>query len=114
MNQSVKRLLENLLKTNNYIFPSPKTGKRMIDLKRKVDETRKKAEIENLRFHDLRHTFATRMANAGVDIFITKRYAHRTEESKRHAVEKLVRVEKLRDSSVTKEEGQAVQLNLSN
>jgi integrase len=122
MNQTVRGLLEGLPKTSSYIFPSPKTGKRMIDLKRKFDEARKKAEIVNLRFHDLRHTFATRMANAGVDIFtlaellghsdirITKRYAHGTEETKRRAVEKLVKDENLRDSNATNKERQAVGL----
>jgi site-specific recombinase XerD len=62
------------------------------------------------------------MANAGVDIFtlaellghsdirITKRYAHGTEETKRQAVEKLVKNENLRDSNVTKKERQAESL----
>lgn len=91
-------------------------------MKRKFDEARTKAEIVNLRFHDLRHTFATRMANAGVDIFtlaellghsdirITKRYAHGTEETKRRAVEKLVKAENLRDSNATNKERQPVGL----
>lgn len=94
----------------------------MIDLKRRFNEARTSSGIANLRFHDLRHTFATRMANAGVDIFtlaellghsdirITKRYAHGTEETKRQAVEKLVKNENLRDSNVTKKERQAESL----
>ena len=122
MNQTVKALLESLPKTNGYVFPSPKTGGKLTDLKRKFDEARTKAEIVNLRFHDLRHTFATRMANAGVDIFtlaellghsdirITKRYAHGTEETKRRAVEILVKNENLRDSNATKRKRQAAGL----
>jgi len=70
-----------------------------------------------LRFHDLRHTFATRMANAGVDIFtlaelsghsdirIARRYAHGTEETKRRAVKKLVKDKNPRASNATKKKG---------
>lgn len=57
-----------------------------------------KAEIENLTFHDLRHTFATRMVQKGVDIYkvqrllghkspvMTQRYAHHSPESLRDGV----------------------------
>lgn len=97
----------------------------MTDLKKKFQTAREKAKLENFRFHDLRHTFATRMASAGVDIFtlaellghsdvrITKRYAHGTEENKRLAVEKLVRNSSLRDKSVTNEKEQAMELALN-
>jgi integrase len=52
----------------------------------------KRAEINNLRFHDLRHTFCTRMANSGVNPFMimqivghkdmatAKRYTNPTDE----------------------------------
>jgi hypothetical protein len=55
-------------------------------------------------FHDLRHTAATRMADAGADPFtlaailghsdirMTARYTHATDEAKRRAVEMLVRL----------------------
>ncbi|PYS85629.1 MAG: hypothetical protein DMF67_00190 [Acidobacteria bacterium] len=57
------------------------------------------AKIENFRFHDLRHTFGTRLGEGGVspfiiaelrghsDIKMTARYTHPTEEGKRAAVE---------------------------
>ena len=62
---------------------------------------RKKAKLEDFRFHDLRHTFATRMIQAGVDIYkvqrllrhkspqMTQRYAHHYPESLRDGVELL-------------------------
>jgi integrase len=67
---------------------------------------KKKAKIENLRFHDLRHTFATRLAQAGVDLYtiqklgrwksisMVTRYAHHCPESLRTGVEALDRIGK--------------------
>ena len=59
------------------------------------------AEIEDSRFHDLRHTFASRLATAGVDLFtiqraggwktaiMVQRYAHLSPDHMRAAVERL-------------------------
>lgn len=43
------------------------------NLRRAFYSAVKKAEIEKLRFHDLRHTFATRLVQAGVDIYTVQR-----------------------------------------
>jgi integrase len=60
-----------------------------------------KAQIQDFRFHDLRHTAATRMIQAGKDLYkvqrllghkspmMTQRYAHHYSESLRDAVEVL-------------------------
>jgi hypothetical protein len=62
----------------------------------------KHAKIVDFHFHDLRHTAATRMADAGADPFtlaailghsdirMTARYTHATDEAKRRAVDRLV------------------------
>lgn len=59
----------------------------------------KEAGIENFRFHDLRHTFATRLVQRGVDLYkvakllghkdvtTTQRYAHHYPESLRDGVD---------------------------
>lgn len=64
----------------------------------------KKAEIDKLRFHDLRHTFATRLVQSGVDLYkvqkllrhkspvMTQRYAHHYSESLRDGVEVLDKI----------------------
>ena len=58
----------------------------------------RKADLKNFRFHDLRHTFASRLVMKGVDlvtvqellghksILMTKRYSHPTPEHKKRAV----------------------------
>jgi integrase len=63
-----------------------------VNLRKVWEAARKEAGITNVRFHDLRHTFATRMADAGMemqelakilghtDISMTYRYYHLTKE----------------------------------
>ncbi|MEW6212147.1 MAG: site-specific integrase [Acidobacteriota bacterium] len=81
-----------------YLFANPKTGKPMVSVQRTFDTARRKAKIEDFRFHDLRHTAATRMGEAGIDPFtiaailghskidMTVSYTHATEAAKRRAV----------------------------
>ena len=64
----------------------------------------RKSGIEKLRFHDLRHTFATRLVQAGVDLYTVQklgrwknismimRYAHHYPESLRSSVEVLDKI----------------------
>jgi integrase len=63
---------------------------------------RKRAGIEDFRFHDLRHTFVSKLVMAGVDLYtikelmghstiqMTERYAHLGPEHKAKAVELLI------------------------
>jgi integrase len=85
-----------------YLFANPKTGKPLTTVKRTFTTACKKAGITGLRFHDLRHTFATRLIAKGTDIItvkellghssvtITERYTHSFREQKMKAVELLV------------------------
>ena len=88
-------------KRHGAIFINPLTKQPPKDIKRAWNTAKKKAGIENLRFHDLRHTVATRLVNAGVplptvkkvmthsDIATTMRYVHTPEAELFKAMEVL-------------------------
>jgi integrase len=77
----------------------------------------RKAGIEDLHFHDLRHTFATRLIQAGVDLYtvqrllghktpgMTQRYAHHSTESLRSSVEVLDKLESVTILAQLEKEG---------
>lgn len=118
LNRTVREMLESLPRVSEYVFPSPKTRGRIVDIKTTFDRARRKAELQDFRFHDLRHTAASRMADNGADAFtlasifgwsdiwMALRYTHAMDEAKRRAVEKLVKNNRTGDDSVTKEKRQ--------
>ncbi len=76
-----------------WIFPSPVTGKPSASLFFPWSRIRKRAKLEDLRLHDLRHSFASFLANRGVQLYViqrllghlhpktTQRYAHLTADT---------------------------------
>ena len=88
-------------KRNGYVFVNPETNKPYTDIKKAWTNSLKKANIENFRFHDLRHTVGTRLAEqlvpvnvikellAHSDIKTTMRYVHCTNGAKLEALSKL-------------------------
>jgi integrase len=104
MNTTVLTLLSDLAKgkTSSLVFPSNRRpGEKLLDLKKGFKKAVQLAGIQKLRFHDTRHTFATRLIRAGVDIItvqkllghskitMTERYAHSLADVKMAAVSKL-------------------------
>ncbi|HEV2289702.1 MAG TPA: tyrosine-type recombinase/integrase, partial [Candidatus Acidoferrales bacterium] len=103
INADARRVLEfwALGKRNEFVFYNPETGKPFVDLKAGFKLACKKAGVEGVTWHTLRHTFASRLVDRGVDIVtvkellghssltVTMRYTHTNLDSKRAAVEKL-------------------------
>jgi len=101
MNTVVKKALESIEKKNDYVFFNPKTKSYTKNITKAFKTVCRKAGIKNFRIHDLRHTAATKMIEAGVDLVtvskilghssiqMTMRYAHPTQANMRNAVEKL-------------------------
>jgi integrase len=104
MNRIARRELLDLHRASGnteYVFFNEKTKKPRTDLKNGFRTACRVAGLDDLRFHDLRHTAATRLADAGIgtrDIMAilghrsmqtSARYTHATDEGLRRAVEAL-------------------------
>jgi integrase len=104
MNDTVFELLTTLWRQRNsdFVFPSHrKLGSQFRDPKVAFTRAIRLAGIRHIRFHDLRHTFATRLVRAGVDLIsvqhllghanitMTARYAHCLADDKMAAVRRL-------------------------
>jgi integrase len=95
------------LPLDSYVFPNTlSTRKGNWLLLKAFYVALKKSGVCNFRFHDLRHTFATRLIRNGVDLYtvqklgrwktvmMVQRYAHHHPESLRAAIEKINEIEK--------------------
>jgi integrase len=83
----------------DYLVPNPATLKPFVSIKGVWQTARKRAGLEGLRIHDLRHSAASFMINAGVDLYAvgkvlghadhksTMRYSHLADETLLAAVE---------------------------
>jgi integrase len=68
MNQEVREALLKLARQNpssEYVFVNPKTGRPYRCIKRAFKKACELAKIDDLHWHDLRHTFGTRLAEGG-------------------------------------------------
>lgn len=99
------RLLRNLRNEvgpeTELLFANPSTGKPFITIFASWDAARKRAGLPDLRIHDLRHSFASFLVNAGrslyevqqllghADIRTTSRYAHLSRDRLMEAVESI-------------------------
>lgn len=89
---------------NPYIFPSPVTGRPCASLHFPWARIRKRAGLEDVRLHDLRHSFASFLVNKGISLYVvqgllghtnartTQRYAHLAQDTLLEAAEIVARV----------------------
>lgn len=99
MNEAIRAALAGLPRETTHVFVYK--GKPMKVLGSAFDTAVKRAGLVDFHFHDLRHTFASHMAMAGVDmrtlqqllghrtLQMTMRYAHLAPEHAMRAVEKI-------------------------
>ena len=75
INQTLKALFQSLTRRIEvpYVFYDPATGKHYKDMKKSFTTACRKAGIRDFHFHDLRHTFASQLVMAGVDLTTVKR-----------------------------------------
>jgi integrase len=86
-----------------YVFPGRSTDGPLVKINAAHTATVKRCKVAAFRLYDLRHTWATRAAQAGVDLVtlaamlgnsriqIVLRYAHPTDEHQFAAMEKMQR-----------------------
>lgn len=89
---------------NPYIFPSPITGRPCPSLHFPWTRIKQRAILDDLRLHDLRHSFASFLVNEGVSLYVvqgllghtqprtTQRYAHLAQDTLNSAAEVVANV----------------------
>ena len=105
MTTTVRGILSHLprpLDASALVFPNTEGHRDLRWAQKTVPAAVRGAKIEDFRFHDLRHTFASRLAMEGVDLLTIKelggwkslpmvqRYAHLSPSHRRTAIERLV------------------------
>jgi len=103
MTPRVRAELERLCRSGDgrYVFANPETGRALANVKHAFTSAVRAAGLADLTFHDLRHTFGTRLAASGADVVkirelmghstitTTMRYMHASDAGKREAVARM-------------------------
>jgi integrase len=103
LSTAVLSLLDKLPRFDKcpYVVPNPATRKPFVSVFLSWDNARKKAGLPEVRLHDLRHSYASSLVNAGTSIYVvgralghsqiknTMRYSHLSQETLLDAAEKV-------------------------
>ena len=123
MNETVKATLKGIGGEDSFFFASTKKkGAPFVWIEMSFHQALERSGIEDFKFHDLRHTFASNLVMAGEDLHtvgellghkhldMTKRYAHLSPKFKKRAVNILDRVMSQIPSQEKKRKGEVVSL----
>jgi len=100
----LKELLQQIPKGSKYLFASPKTKKPYITIFQSWNTARINAGLQEVRIHDLRHTYASALVNSKCSLYevqillghatakMTQRYSHLSNESLMSAASKAGRL----------------------
>ena len=95
----MKSEFNQVTRESPYLFPNPTTGDPFQQIFYSWDKARKSANIDAVRMHDLRHSFASALVNSGMTLYdvkeilghtnikTTERYAHLSNSRLRQAAE---------------------------
>lgn len=98
MDETVKSTLKEMKKKSDYVFNGKKPGRPLVWIELSFHNALEKSGIEDFKIHDLRHTFASNLIMAGIDLVTVKellghktiemtlRYAHLAPDHKMRAV----------------------------
>ena len=101
MNDTLVKIFSGIERKGTYVFGTRDDKPFQAHFNTRFNKIVKKAEIQNLVFHDLRHTFASHLCLAGVPLHVVKElmghssiavtmiYSHMKEEHKHEAVGRL-------------------------
>lgn len=95
--RELARVAPEIAASTPWIFPNPETGKPFVNIFTSWNNARKRAGLDHIRVHDLRHSFASALVNEGMTLYdvkeilghanmaTTTRYAHLSRERLRQA-----------------------------
>jgi integrase len=107
---------------NPYVLPGEKEGAHLVGLQKAWERLRKRAKIEDVRLHDLRHSFASVAVAGGDSLYLvgkvlghrqsrtTERYAHLADDSLRAVADRTASVIAAAMSGGTEDGAEVVEL----
>jgi integrase len=99
ISNALKSILDGIEKNQDSLYVFNRNGAKLTDFKRSFHTACKNAGLKDLRIHDLRHVFASKMVMGGTSLYITgellghrttqmtKRYSHLVPETLKKAVD---------------------------
>lgn len=100
LNREAREVFRRLPRDGQWVFPGPEPDQPLRSIKKSWASLKQAAGLDSVRFHDIRHTVASRLVRRAdirtvadilghEDIATTARYLHTDEEAKRAALEAL-------------------------